>query len=293
MLHYCSEYFDTETGTVYLRARYYNPSIGRFISRDSYAGKASDPLSLNLYTYCANNPIVYVDTSGHNAIALENVFEKIAKEATKALGLAVSDGPLPGIGDTLAVTGIVYSAYKSGLLSKAYNTADSLAQSYLNSQKETPHSDFYKEAFLTPSSPISKGKYASWEFALPKTAVQDESITIAKNKTTIVPQKKDYMVYKLVDDNDIVQYIGRTNNESKTRNRHYNNPYRHDLQLRIIHDELTYEQCRGLEQHYINLYGTLNKYNPANNQINGISTRNKTKYEKYMRAANEYITKVK
>lgn len=62
---YCGEYFDAETGTIYLRARYYNPSIGRFISRDSFAGRNSDPLSLNLYTYCINNPIRYADPSGH------------------------------------------------------------------------------------------------------------------------------------------------------------------------------------------------------------------------------------
>lgn len=62
---YCGEYFDAETGTIYLRARYYDPAIGRFISRDSYAGRKSDPLSLNLYTYCINNPIRYADPSGH------------------------------------------------------------------------------------------------------------------------------------------------------------------------------------------------------------------------------------
>ena len=65
---YCGEYYDTETGTIYLRARYYNPSTGRFISRDSFAGRRSDPLSLNLYTYCRNNPIRYVDPSGHDAV---------------------------------------------------------------------------------------------------------------------------------------------------------------------------------------------------------------------------------
>ena len=64
---YCGEYYDKETATVYLRARYYNPSTGRFISRDSFAGRRSDPLSLNLYTYCANNPILYFDPSGHDA----------------------------------------------------------------------------------------------------------------------------------------------------------------------------------------------------------------------------------
>ncbi len=72
---YCGEYYDTETGTVYLRARYYNPTTGRFISRDSFAGKLNDPLSLNLYTYCHNNPIRYIDPSGHSIIsnAINNV----------------------------------------------------------------------------------------------------------------------------------------------------------------------------------------------------------------------------
>ena len=65
---YCGEYFDAETGTIYLRARYYNPTTGRFISRDSYAGKNTDPLSLNLYTYCCNNPIIGTDPSGHFGI---------------------------------------------------------------------------------------------------------------------------------------------------------------------------------------------------------------------------------
>ena len=65
VFRFCGEYFDTETGTIYLRARYYQASIGRFVSRDSYTGKNTDPLSLNLFTYCRNNPIFYTDPSGH------------------------------------------------------------------------------------------------------------------------------------------------------------------------------------------------------------------------------------
>ena len=57
---YCGEYYDKETATVYLRARNYNPSTGRFTQRDSYAGRRTDPLSLNLYTYCANNPVYFL-----------------------------------------------------------------------------------------------------------------------------------------------------------------------------------------------------------------------------------------
>ena len=63
---YCGEYFDKETGTIYLRARYYNPATGRFISEDSYWGDLKDPLSLNLYTYGGNNPILYIDPSGNS-----------------------------------------------------------------------------------------------------------------------------------------------------------------------------------------------------------------------------------
>lgn len=51
---------DGLTGQYYLRARYYNPVIGRFTQEDSYLGDG-----LNLYAYCAGNPIFYEDPDGH------------------------------------------------------------------------------------------------------------------------------------------------------------------------------------------------------------------------------------
>jgi RHS repeat-associated protein len=66
---YCGEYWDEETVTVYLRARSYSPGIGRFTTEDSVRGKDNDPLSLNLYTYCRNNPIFYSDYDGHIAVS--------------------------------------------------------------------------------------------------------------------------------------------------------------------------------------------------------------------------------
>jgi RHS repeat-associated protein len=62
---YCAEYFDTETGTLYLRARNYDASTGRFTSEDSFCGFMRNGLSLNLYTYCSNNPTRYSDPTGH------------------------------------------------------------------------------------------------------------------------------------------------------------------------------------------------------------------------------------
>ena len=58
----------TETGTYYLRVRYYDPRIGRFLSEDSEHGNPTDPLSLNLYTYCWDNPLLYIDYTGNGPI---------------------------------------------------------------------------------------------------------------------------------------------------------------------------------------------------------------------------------
>ncbi len=57
-MKYCGEYFDSETGLIYLRARYYDPAIGRFISEDPVKD------GLNWYVYCSNNPVMFVDPLG-------------------------------------------------------------------------------------------------------------------------------------------------------------------------------------------------------------------------------------
>ncbi|EPR13762.1 RHS repeat domain-containing protein [Ruminiclostridium papyrosolvens] len=62
---YAGEQLDKVTGQYYLRARHYDPATGRFITEDTYRGQLDNTKSLNLYTYCENNPIIYVDPSGH------------------------------------------------------------------------------------------------------------------------------------------------------------------------------------------------------------------------------------
>lgn len=52
---------------MYLRARYYQPEKGRFLTRDKYTGESNDPKSLHLYAYCGNDGVNQVDPSGHDA----------------------------------------------------------------------------------------------------------------------------------------------------------------------------------------------------------------------------------
>lgn len=53
-----------DTGLYYYGARFYDPSIGRFISPDSIVQSPNDPQSLNRYSYVRNNPLRYVDPTG-------------------------------------------------------------------------------------------------------------------------------------------------------------------------------------------------------------------------------------
>ena len=54
-----------ETGLYYLKTRYYDPKIGRFITIDDVSYLAPDTINgLNLYAYCGNNPVMNVDPNG-------------------------------------------------------------------------------------------------------------------------------------------------------------------------------------------------------------------------------------
>ena len=70
-IRYRGYYFDTETGLYWVQTRYYNPEWCRWISPDSLS--YLDPETahgLNLYAYCINDPVNYIDPSGHFIITL-------------------------------------------------------------------------------------------------------------------------------------------------------------------------------------------------------------------------------
>ena len=68
---YNGEMLDPITQQYYLRARFYNPVIGRFTQEDTYYGDG-----LNLYQYCQANPVGYVDPSGHTCEIVQNHYKQ-------------------------------------------------------------------------------------------------------------------------------------------------------------------------------------------------------------------------
>ena len=78
---FAGEMMDAVTGQYYLRARFYNPVIARFLSEDTYYGDG-----LNLYAYCHNNPVGYVDQSGHICEKKQHTLDKYKEYKTNGLG---------------------------------------------------------------------------------------------------------------------------------------------------------------------------------------------------------------
>jgi len=105
------------TGLYFYSARYYDPEIGRFVSADTIIQAPYDPQSLNRYAYCRNNPVKYVDPSGHFFWA---VIAFIAKAfAAISIGSAIAGGIACAAGNySLASTFFQISQY-SGYVSLA------------------------------------------------------------------------------------------------------------------------------------------------------------------------------
>ncbi|MCI8361940.1 MAG: hypothetical protein HFJ41_02105 [Clostridia bacterium] len=70
---YRSYRYDTETGLYYLQSRYYNPEWGRFLNVDGLLQTGDGILDKNMYAYCLNNPIKYLDKEGE-AVLISTIF---------------------------------------------------------------------------------------------------------------------------------------------------------------------------------------------------------------------------
>jgi RHS repeat-associated protein len=91
---FTGEELDADTGLYYLRARWYDPSVGRFINRDPSSGIITNPLSQNRYSYVTNNPANRVDPVGLFGIERDMVSQNTLGAARNQLA---SIGMSPGV----------------------------------------------------------------------------------------------------------------------------------------------------------------------------------------------------
>ena len=65
---FAGEQFDAETNHYYLRARYLNPSFGRFTQQDTWQGRNNEPITLNKYLYANADPVNHIDPTGNFSV---------------------------------------------------------------------------------------------------------------------------------------------------------------------------------------------------------------------------------
>jgi RHS repeat-associated protein len=75
---------DHDSGLIYMNARYYDPELGRFTSPDSIIPDPNRPQSLDRYAYTENNPIKFVDPSGHMKMDVELRKEQAAESSLRS-----------------------------------------------------------------------------------------------------------------------------------------------------------------------------------------------------------------
>jgi RHS repeat-associated protein len=71
---YTGQRLDTSADLMYYNARYYDPTIGRFISADTIIPDPGDPQSISRYSYVSNNPVRYSDPTGHCSFGGQQIY---------------------------------------------------------------------------------------------------------------------------------------------------------------------------------------------------------------------------
>jgi RHS repeat-associated protein len=89
------------TGLYYYGARYYDPALGRFISPDTVVQNPSNPQTLNRYSYCLNNPLIYTDPTG-NQVNVEGCDIGEYLDFIEGMRYGIFTNPTAGMANTVA-----------------------------------------------------------------------------------------------------------------------------------------------------------------------------------------------
>ena len=133
---YRGYYYDTETGLYYLNTRYYDPEIGRFINADDVANLDTQNINgLNLYAYCANNPITLIDNSGCSWSSFWHGVGEWFDDHTKELivGVAFVIAGVVTMGVAAAAAGASIGTILSAMGSTAISSAIQVGTSMMTS----------------------------------------------------------------------------------------------------------------------------------------------------------------
>ena len=140
-----------ETGFYYLASRYYDPETGRFINADTYISTGQSVLGFNMYEYCLNNPVNYVDRGGTDAEALQ-------WWAGAMWWLPLVDGVIP-VGDLVYLAGCAAIGFIGLIVVNEVivdNPIISVEENPLNNEEIEDDYDLYNEYGFDEDDPTNE-----------------------------------------------------------------------------------------------------------------------------------------
>jgi RHS repeat-associated protein len=151
---YRGEQYDSDLGLYYLRARYFNPATGRFLTRDSKAGNPRGPATLHRYLYADGDPVNGRDPSGHQDLIeyrhlepeplgaeAEVAGEEGAAGLGEGLGEGVGEGAGEGVGEGGEGAGGLGPAETLSDSAKVVRGGQCLPENFLNGSGVTVDQD--------------------------------------------------------------------------------------------------------------------------------------------------------
>ena len=91
-IRYRGYYFDSDSGLYYLKSRYYDPNLQRFINSDDIASTGQGFIGTNTFAYCLNNPLIYVDVDGTSAGVALGILTGLTGGAAALVAIATVAG---------------------------------------------------------------------------------------------------------------------------------------------------------------------------------------------------------
>ena len=90
-IRYRGYYYDTETRLYYLKSRYYDPAVKRFLNVDGLVSTSVEDAAKNMYAYCLNNPVIYADPEGDSFIEINKTMFNTILRGINTVNSAVSN----------------------------------------------------------------------------------------------------------------------------------------------------------------------------------------------------------
>lgn len=170
---------DNETGFYYLKSRYYFPEFHRFICADGLVSTGQGLLSYNMFAYCLNNPINYLDSFGNKSECLKKIIKFISNKWSTIKSVLKGIGKAKNTVDAVVNIKNVNDDVKKEIYICAENMININTQG--NSYKPKSHNKKILNIFLNPDLKKRNKPYSKFKSFLQAKEIPEEELNIDLN----------------------------------------------------------------------------------------------------------------